>query len=293
MKIVDAALKYASNNIYVFPVREKDGKPYINSRGKSITPRAKSPYTPRGLLDATINKSDILSMWEDYPTAAVGINCGLSGLFAIDIDAYKGGALDNFMKMGISYQSAWQAITPGGGLHIIYSGNGRTTTNNKTNIDTRGDGGYIVAPPSWIINDNGMKVYYRGMGEWDGRPGTIPPDAFRLLGLEKDAENGVPEKYNNPNESEDELLKRVREWSKKLNPMLAYDYTAWVKVGMALYELGEPGFEIWSEWTERYFELKPESRRQGDLEKKWETFARNENVKIGTFFYYCKISGDY
>ena len=252
-----------------------------------IIPRAKQPYSKPGIYGATTDEDSIRELWSRFPNAAIGINCGMSSLFAIDIDTHRGkGGLDNFMKMGISYNGAWQGLTPFGGLHIVFSGNGRTSTNEKLQIDTRGKNGYIIAPPSWIIDKNGEKRYYTSVEESDERQAPLPPDIFKRLGLEK-SKRGVSKQYNDADETDDELYLRVKKWSKYLTGDLAFDYNTWIRIGMSLYVLGERGFDIWEEWTERYFDMKPSSKRVGTLEKKWETF-RDTEITIGTFFWYVK-----
>lgn len=285
--LLEAALDYASRGMYVFPVREKDGKPYRDKEGRTIIPRAKQPYSKPGLHGATTDKRKIKQLWATHPNAGIGLNCGMSNLFAIDIDTHKGsGGLSNFMKMGISYDGAWQGLTPYGGLHIIYSGKGRTSTNENLQIDTRGKNGYIIVPPSWIIDKDGDKLHYTALGEWTGIPAPLPPDIFKRLGLEK-SRNGVSSKYNDSDETSDELYKRVKKWSKYLTGEMAFDYETWVRVGMSLYGLGERGFEIWEGWTEKYFALKPSSKRVGTLERKWDSF-HDTRVTIGTYFWYVK-----
>lgn len=284
--LLDAALGYAEKGWYLFPAREKDGKPYKNSRGIMTTPRTKMPYVKPGIHGATNDPKVIRSMWNNFPTACIGVNCGMSNLFVIDVDTHKGGSgLSNFMQMGISYNDAFQSVTPGNGLHIIYKGVGRTTTNSAIQVDTRGTGGYIILPPSWIEGSDGSKKAYIEMGDWSGQPMEIPPDTFKRLGLEKSI-NRVPSDYNK-NETDKQTLSRATIAVRKLTTEQADDYSTWVSVGMSLFNLGDAGFPLWEEWTNKYFKTRPDSKRIGELEMKWAGFS-GTNITLGTLFYHAK-----
>jgi hypothetical protein len=119
--------------------------------------RRKTPLgsvVPHGVLDATTDESLIRRWWWAHQLAGVGIATGLgSGLLVVDLDGPEGVA-------------SWQALlrehgpvpsltqrTGSGGYQVIYQ---RPETPEKLGnrarlkpgLDIRGDGGYIVAPPS-------------------------------------------------------------------------------------------------------------------------------------------------
>ncbi len=136
--LMEAALTYAARGWRVLPLK----------------PRDKIPITAHGRDDATTDPPTIRRWWERTPNANVGIATGaVSGIVAIDIDADRGG-LDTFAQIEAGHRElsiTLTALTGGGGRHLLFAYPGRPV-GNRTNlargIDARGDGGYIVAPPS-------------------------------------------------------------------------------------------------------------------------------------------------
>jgi len=128
------------------------GKPDCSSAGKH-------PTTPNGLKNATVNREWIDAWWKKWPWANVGIVTGaLSGLVVVDIDPRHGGddTLDNlFVKHG-SFGETVEAMTGGGGRHFYFKHPGFELKNSVgklgAGIDVRGDGGYVLAPPSEHIS---------------------------------------------------------------------------------------------------------------------------------------------
>lgn len=161
---VHVALKFAAAGIAVFPCWEAAG---FDARGNPK--KAKEPYTLHGFKDATINEFQVRQWWKEHPYAIVGIACGAAGLFVVDCDVKNKNAdgdpinginsyIEIAKKLGIEPTHTATISTPSGGLHSIYAmpessamPDGklpRSSTNAKTGIDTRGDGGYIFAPGS-------------------------------------------------------------------------------------------------------------------------------------------------
>lgn len=101
---------------------------------------------------------EIKEWWKKFPDANVGIVTGpISGIYVIDIDSQEG---KEAIKPFISDCHELPTVnTPKGGQHLYFKypdidlGN---TARLIKDCDSRGLGGYVVAPPS--INDNG-KVY--------------------------------------------------------------------------------------------------------------------------------------
>ena len=82
------AIEVASKlELPVFPVRERDTT-YTNKKtGKTVTLKAKAPYTRNGFKDATKNIEEIDRLWGQNPNAAVGVPMGPeTSLLTIDID---------------------------------------------------------------------------------------------------------------------------------------------------------------------------------------------------------------
>ncbi len=110
--------------------------------------------TKNGLKNASNGSATVMKWWRDSPRANVGILTGQeSGLVVLDVDPRHDG--DKSLAM---LQEEFGALpktltvrTGGNGWHYYFKHPGEKVP-NKTNIrpglDIRGDGGYIVAPPS-------------------------------------------------------------------------------------------------------------------------------------------------
>lgn len=155
------ALHYAGMGMAVFPIK----------------PRSKQPLTDHGLKDASKDPAQIESWWSRWPTANIGIATGAvsGGLVVIDLDVDKDKGIDGRVTLReweAEHEklpnSTWLAITGRGGYHYFY--HDTSTVRNRTGIyegiDIRGDGGYVVAPPS--IHPNGNTY------EWEQDPMLYP-----------------------------------------------------------------------------------------------------------------------
>lgn len=148
-----AALTYASRGWAVFPVHT-----WIRGRcscGDAECDRpAKHPWTNHGLKDASKEPETIRAWWVRSPDANVAIATGeVSGIIAIDVDPRHGGdaSLEAWERAHGPMPLTIESETGGGGRHLLFRHPGyrvRNRINVVAGIDVRGDGGYIVAPPS-------------------------------------------------------------------------------------------------------------------------------------------------
>jgi len=177
--MLSEALDYAARGWYVFPCREKPGTSY-EKNGETITPTEKQPYVAGGLHSATIDVDQIREWWGKWENALIGVNAGQSGLFVIDIDKKHVNGLDTFTAWNINDSAGLHSITPSGGMHIVFTGSGKSSTNGKTGVDTRGEGGYFIAPPSRILEGEYVGEYKR-FDDWGKEPGIIPDGLMSKL----------------------------------------------------------------------------------------------------------------
>jgi replicative DNA helicase len=184
--MLSEALSYARRGWYVFPCREKPGEPFIRN-GETITPAEKTPYVGKGLNDATRDEDQIKAWWLKWPDAMIGVNAGKSGLFVIDIDKKHIDGLDTFTKWNINDSAGLHSMTPSGGMHIVFTGTGKSNTNAKTGIDTRGEGGYFIAPPSRIKTGE-YPGEYKWFDDWSRTPGIVPDGLMAKLFPDKTVE---------------------------------------------------------------------------------------------------------
>jgi len=192
--MLEEALFYARKGWYVFPCREKPGSPYVKN-GQTVTPCEKSPYTANGLNDATTDEDQIKKWWGTWSNALIGVNAGRSNLFVIDIDKKNVNGFDTYSTWDINDVAGLRTITPSGGMHIIFTGQGKTNTNATTGIDTRGEGGYFIAPPSKILEGDYCGEYKRS-GDWSKAPGVIPDGLMEKLFPESTTSYSVPRIYS-------------------------------------------------------------------------------------------------
>jgi hypothetical protein len=136
MTALDAALAYAERNSFaVFP----------------CLPRAKEPAIKRGFYAATANPETIRRFWR-IAERNVGIRTGMAScVWILDVDGADGEASLRVLeaKHG-ALPATWESLTARG-RHIWFRCDGPvpcSTSKIAPGIDARGDGGYIVAPPS-------------------------------------------------------------------------------------------------------------------------------------------------
>jgi Bifunctional DNA primase/polymerase, N-terminal/AAA domain/Primase C terminal 1 (PriCT-1) len=136
--MLGAALDYAARGWHVFPLK----------------PRSKVPATLDGFKSATLDAEQIAAWWKLWPQANVGIRTGSeSGLVVLDVDAGGGaGSLKRLEAERGKLPQTAEALTGSGGRHYLFAYPGHAVPNSAgklaEKLDVRGDGGYIVAPPS-------------------------------------------------------------------------------------------------------------------------------------------------
>lgn len=180
--VLEAALNYAARGWPVIPLTWPQGGRCSCKKADCLHP-AKHPLTTNGLKDATTDPEVIKSWWRKWPQANVSIVTGQkSGLLVLDIDPRNGGN-ESLKRLPGNLPLTPSTSTGGGGEHYFlkHPGDGfkiPAKLPGYTGIDFKGDGGYIVAPPSGHIS--GQKY------SWQYRPETtplapIPPWLLELL----------------------------------------------------------------------------------------------------------------
>lgn len=166
--IVDAALAYAAAGWAVLPVAAQ----------------GKHPLARHGVHDASVDAAQIRRWWRRWPDAGVGIATGArSGLAIIDVDVKAGGRASLLgLRSGRGVLPfTLLAYTGGGGFHLYYRQPAGLRVPNTVGrlpnvdgalpgIDMRGDGGYVVAPPS--VHASG--VPYRWASRQPAEPAPLP-----------------------------------------------------------------------------------------------------------------------
>lgn len=131
--LLEEALKYLEMGYSVIPLRQGDKRPLVK-------------WEPFQKERAT--KAMLISWWSNEPNANIGIVTGkISDLCVIDCDseeAYKR------VQEYLNGSNPPTSKTPRGGRHVYCANEEGITVGSdpEQKIDWRGEGGYIVAPPS-------------------------------------------------------------------------------------------------------------------------------------------------
>ncbi len=151
----EAALRYAELGYPVFP----------------CAPGGKLPATANGFKDASADPDQIDAWWTAKPASNIGIPT--EGLLVLDIDVEADWLNDQPDKL-LELAGAPLSRTPSGGRHYVFrQPAGRDWRNTQgeiaPHVDTRGNGGLFVVPPSALP---GGRTY-----QWvDGCELDVPPD---------------------------------------------------------------------------------------------------------------------
>jgi hypothetical protein len=121
----------------------------------------KHPLTRHGVHDACVDARRIRRWWQRWPGANVALATGaIPALVVIDIDPASGGwdSLASLIDAGYRCPPTATVVTGGGGLHLYFAARREPLRNHVgrlpgialplPGIDLRGEGGYVIAPPS-------------------------------------------------------------------------------------------------------------------------------------------------
>jgi hypothetical protein len=121
-------------------------------RGWRVFPVAgKVPRIAAWPTQATTDEAIVRRWWQTWLTADIGIATG-GGLLVLDVDPRHGGdaSLAELERRHGPLPDTPRALTGGGGVHLYFAVD--QTIGNRAGlvpgIDLRGEGGFVVAPPS-------------------------------------------------------------------------------------------------------------------------------------------------
>ncbi len=120
--------------------------------------RPDGQLAPNGVHGATTDLAKIRAWWRAKPSNAIGIATGsTAGVFVVDIDPTADHSVDAIAEdietlLGEKLPPTLAVETPRGGVHLYF----RTPADSigcsrgalPAHVDVRGDGGYVLAPPS-------------------------------------------------------------------------------------------------------------------------------------------------
>lgn len=166
MNNLEAALAYSEKGFSVIPIRP-DKQPFI--QWKEFQKRRAT-------------KEEIKKWVSQWPGAMIGIVTGeISGVFVVDCDSEA--AYQKIQELLPDSFITCIAKTPRGyHLYLIYP-KGQVIGNAAgimPGVDVRGEGGYIIAPPS--VNAEGKAyTWLTGLALGEVEPGTVPDNILKYL----------------------------------------------------------------------------------------------------------------
>jgi hypothetical protein len=174
LPLPDTAARFAAAGVPVFP----------------CVPGGKTPLTHEGFHDATADPGRVRSWWRWMPAANIGLPTGVvSGVEVVDVDRKAAGsgfpAFERARRAGLA--GGWLALvrTPSGGMHAYYPTDPDRSQPSwqaaRAHVDFRGEGGYVIVPPSVVELADDTRAAYALIGGPQGR--VSPVDALAVRDL--------------------------------------------------------------------------------------------------------------
>lgn len=193
-----AAIRLATGGHYVLPLHGI-GQGGRCTCGRSCSSPGKHPRLAHGLHEASAEPSIVAGWWRRWRTANVGLATGHGGLFVLDVDGPEGEEtlarlerdheplpVTRWVRTGSGGRHAYMRLPSGVDL-------GNSARKLGPGLDTRGNGGYVVCPPSnhvsggvyqWL-NQERAAVVRRWLLELLRPPAPPPRPAVHYLGSER------------------------------------------------------------------------------------------------------------
>lgn len=263
--VARAALQYARKGIPVFPCTH-----------------SKQPMVARGFHAATTEEDQIAAWFDIEPPPFIGVPTGeRSGLWVLDIDRKGevdgGEALDRIESEHGRLPDTVVALTPSGGEHRVFLWRQRVKCSSGAlgpGLDVRGDGGYVIVPPSG--DGNGRAYEF----EASNPPQAVEAPAW-LEELVRPRETREPREYVEPPDPD-----RRR----ALLALRAIQYGGnardeWVELGMS-YAAAGGDFDSWDAWCQEQPGYVAENVR-----REWDSFDPDGAITAGTLFHRAREYG--
>lgn len=206
-RLPKAAVRYAKAGWPVFPLHSA-GPDGCTCGDPDCSNSAKHPRTAHGFKDATTHTHIVRKWWKKWPNANIGIATGTaSGVVVLDIDSRHDGfaSLRDLERRYGRLPKSHKVRTGGGGQHHYLRHRGipiKSKSGIAPGVDVRGDGGYIVAPPS--RHASGKRYEWLGVEQPDlSLLPDIPKWLLRLMtkrvgeSSKKIAAHVIPERERN------------------------------------------------------------------------------------------------
>lgn len=185
-----------------------------------LKPHDKVPMTAHGCLDASQSHEHVATWWTRWPDANLGIATGAtSGVLVVDVDGAEGeAALSQYAPLPATVEAR-----TGKGRHLSFAlpdgvRLGNTARRLGPQVDTRGDGGYVVAPPS--IHPNGHAYRWAPGRSPDDIDVALLPDAI-IRALQPSPVAPASSRSKAPSEADRPSVARFLAWLRTVDCRLA------------------------------------------------------------------------
>ena len=149
-------------------------------------PAAKEPATGHGVPDATADPGVITAWWSSVPYN-IGIPTGAPGPDVLDVDTHPGedgwASWNRCKRAGLLAGCFRLVSTRSGGLHAYFAGTDRGCGRLRAEgLDYQARGGYVIAPPSYVLADEkGPAGAYVLIEDRPPTGAALPWDAVKRL----------------------------------------------------------------------------------------------------------------
>ena len=151
MTLLAAALQYGDHGLPVFPIHTPRSGVCTCDRGEWCESPGKHPRVGGGFKAATTDQPQIHEWWTRWPDANIGLATGKSAnIVVLDVDGPEGAEAVRGRHLPPT-----AAAQTGRGIHYFFAcpeGGLPSRVGVLSKVDLRGDGGYVVVPPSLHVS---------------------------------------------------------------------------------------------------------------------------------------------
>ena len=218
-----------------------------------------------------------------------------SNITVLDCDSQD--AYDYLLQLYPDFKTFYTVKTNNGyHIYCAYTDKIKTTSNRKSKIDVRNDGGLIIAPPTKYTLLNGSTAQYSFIG--GVQLGAIPESIIsNITSFKKqDTSKFSQEVSQVVKENEDYFCEYSELPDHKLTINLQLyaffdildierlnDYDSWVSIGFVFFSLDFP----WQAW-DRLSQKSKAYKNSAECFAKWHTFRKKNPYALYTLFGWCK-----
>lgn len=246
-EIHEKAIEYASLGWLVFPLHTIDERGQCTCGSNPCADAGKHPRVARGLKEASSDLSKIDEWFgPDAPPSNIGLVTGeVSGITVIDIDIGPGKFGAESWAEAIKDKGepdTLMAETGSGGMHVVFAYNSVLKTASNVlgkGVDSRNDGGYIVAAPSRHRSGGVYKWL-----NWGKKPSTLPAHLSRRK--ETRGRKRKDDMYNSKY--------TVEQVASMLEVVPSDDRDLWRNVGIILgreFKRADEAWQLYVQWADK------------------------------------------